>query len=91
MAETPARQGTDALREEPCKPAARPASDVVEAVLGAERMRELGRLQRADGNQVRPEDLKVTVTYWGGGKRRVEAAPVPGGGASGAGIRSRMG
>ena len=48
--------------------AARPASDVVEVVLGADRMRELGRLRRADGNQVRPEDLRVTVTYWGGGK-----------------------
>jgi hypothetical protein len=48
--------------------AARPASEVVDAVLGRERMRVLGPLQRTDGKQVRPEDLKVAVTYWGGGK-----------------------
>jgi hypothetical protein len=46
----------------------KPASDIIEAVLGAERTRELGRLRRTDGKQVRPEDLMVTVTYWGGGK-----------------------
>ena len=46
----------------------RDARDVVENVLGAESARALGVLRRVDGAQVRPEDLKVTVTYWGGGK-----------------------
>jgi hypothetical protein len=33
-------------------------------------VRVLGSLRRADGTQVRPGDLKVTLTYWGGGKGR---------------------
>lgn len=55
--------------------AALPASEVIEAVLGADRMRELGRLRRVDGKQVRPEDMRVTVTYWGGGKGGWKARP----------------
>ncbi|HEY5305716.1 MAG TPA: type ISP restriction/modification enzyme [Pseudolabrys sp.] len=46
----------------------RSAGDVIKAVLGAERTKELGPLKRAGGQQVRPDDLKITVTYWGGGK-----------------------
>jgi hypothetical protein len=48
----------------------RDAGDVIKAVLGADRARALGPLKRVDGQQVRPDDLKVTVTYWGGGKGR---------------------
>jgi putative ABC transport system substrate-binding protein len=32
-------------------------------------------LKRIDGKPVRPEDLKVSVTYWGGGKGRWKARP----------------
>jgi hypothetical protein len=55
--------------------AARDASDVIRAVVGADRARALGPLKRIDGKQVRPDDLKVTVTYWGGGKGRWKARP----------------
>lgn len=59
-------------------------TQLVEQILGAGAIRTLGPLKRADGGQVRPDDLKVTVTYWGGGKGRwivrprsaVEAPPV---------------
>ncbi|KHL24991.1 helicase [Croceibacterium mercuriale] len=43
---------------------------LVEEILGIETTRALGPLKRADGSQVRPTDLKVTITYWGGGKGR---------------------
>lgn len=55
--------------------AARDADDVVGAVVGADRARVLGPLKRMDGKQVRLDDLKVTVTYWGGGKGRWKARP----------------
>lgn len=48
--------------------AGREAQDVVEKVLGSERARALGALRRMDGGQIRPGDLAVTITYWGGGK-----------------------
>lgn len=48
----------------------RDAGDIVEEVVGADHARAIGPLKRKDGKQVRPEDLKVTVTYWGGGKGR---------------------
>ena len=48
----------------------RDAGDVIKAILGADRARALGPLKRIDGQQVRPDDLKVTVTFWGGGKGR---------------------
>ncbi len=50
--------------------AGRDAGDVVRAVIGTERARALGPLKRTDGKQVRPDDLKITVTYWSGGKGR---------------------
>lgn len=50
--------------------AAHAASDVIEEILGADRVREIGPLKRVDGEQVRPADLKISVTYWGGGKGR---------------------
>jgi hypothetical protein len=46
------------------------AGDVIQAVLGSDPARALGPLKRINGKQVRPDDLKVTVTYWGGGKGR---------------------
>lgn len=46
----------------------RDARDVVEAVLTAERAKRLGQLRRKDGKPITADDLKVTVTYWGGGK-----------------------
>ncbi|MGH6857093.1 MAG: type ISP restriction/modification enzyme [Methylocella sp.] len=53
----------------------RDAHDVVESILGAGRARVLGPLKRIDGKQVRPDDLKITVTYWGGGKGRWKPRP----------------
>jgi hypothetical protein len=44
-------------------------------VVGADRARALGPLKRLDGKQVRPDDLKLTVTYWGGGKGRWKPRP----------------
>lgn len=51
----------------------RDATDIVEGIVGADRARVLGPLKRRDGKQVRPDDLKITVTYWGGGKGRWKA------------------
>lgn len=53
----------------------RDARDVIEAVLGRERAALLGPLQRKEGGNLRPGDLKVTVTYWGGGKGRWKPRP----------------
>jgi hypothetical protein len=53
----------------------RDAHDVIEASLGAGHTRTIGALRRCDGSQVRPSDLKVTVTYWGGGKGRWKPRP----------------
>jgi hypothetical protein len=55
--------------------AGRDASDVIRAIVGADRVRALGPLKRIDGKQLRSEDLKVTVTYWGGGKGRWKPRP----------------
>jgi len=51
------------------------AHAVIESILGADRARALGPLKRIDGKQVRPDDLKITVTYWGGGKGRWKPRP----------------
>lgn len=48
----------------------RDARDVIEAVLGRERAAAIGPLKRADGGNLRSADLKITITYWGGGKGR---------------------
>jgi Type ISP C-terminal specificity domain len=53
----------------------RDARDVIESILGADRARSLGPLKRIDGKQLRPDDLKITVTYWGGGKGRWKPRP----------------
>jgi hypothetical protein len=55
--------------------AARDAGDIVQEIVGAERARVLGALKRVDGKQVRPDDLEVSVTYWGGGKGRWKPRP----------------
>ena len=55
--------------------AGRDAGDVIQAVVGADRARALGPLKRIDGKHVRPDDLKITVTYWGGGKGRWKPRP----------------
>lgn len=67
----------------------RDARDVIEAVLGQEHAAQLGPLKRSDGGKLRPPDLKVTVTYWGGGKGRwksrlfgLEEAPLDAWGSS---------
>lgn len=46
----------------------RDARDVVAAVLTPDRAKRLGQLRRSDGEQLNPDDLKLTITYWGGGK-----------------------
>jgi hypothetical protein len=48
----------------------RDARDVIEVVLGRERAGSLGPLKRLDGGNLRPADLKINVTFWGGGKGR---------------------
>ncbi|WP_192178277.1 type ISP restriction/modification enzyme [Mesorhizobium amorphae] len=53
----------------------RDARDVIEAVLGRECAAPLGPLKRSDGTNLRPGDLKVNVTYWGGGKGRWKPRP----------------
>jgi hypothetical protein len=55
--------------------AERDADDVVQAIVGVDRARALGPLKRLDGEKVRPADLKITVTYWGGGKGRWKPRP----------------
>jgi hypothetical protein len=46
------------------------ASDVIEAILGHERTLALGPLRRVDKDHLRPGDLKITVSYWGGSSGR---------------------
>jgi hypothetical protein len=48
----------------------RDARNIVEAVLGHDCTSALGALRKQDGQQVAPDDLKITVIYWGGGKGR---------------------
>lgn len=48
----------------------RDAADVVEAILGRERAAVLGPLRRIDDENLRPSDLKITVSYWGGSSGR---------------------
>jgi hypothetical protein len=50
--------------------ATRDGNDVIEAILGQERAKTLGPLRRVDKGQVRPGDLKITVSYWGGSRGR---------------------
>ena len=48
----------------------RDARDVIEAILGPERAARIGAMKRVDGGKLGPDDLKITITYWGGGKGR---------------------
>ena len=61
----------------------RDARDVIEAVLSQERAVALGQLRRIDEGQLRPQDMQITVSYWGGSRGRwkprnftVEEAPI---------------
>lgn len=53
----------------------RDARDVIEAILGRERAALVGAMKRADAGQLRADDLKIAVTYWGGGKGRWKPRP----------------
>lgn len=53
----------------------REARDVIEAVLRRERAALLGPLKRAGGGNLRPDDLKITVSYWGGSRGRWNPRP----------------
>jgi len=53
----------------------RDARDVIETVLSPERAKHLAQLRRVDGATVTAADLKITVTYWGGGKGRWKPRP----------------
>jgi hypothetical protein len=55
--------------------ASRDARDVVEAVLTPTRAKLLGQMRRSDGGQITAHDLKLTVTYWGGGKGKWSPRP----------------
>lgn len=46
------------------------AQEEVIAVLDEKRTARLAQLRRQDGKAIRPEDLKITVNYWGGSKGR---------------------
>jgi hypothetical protein len=46
------------------------ARDQVFSVMGEERAAHLARFRKTDGGPIGPEDLKVTVNYWGGAKGR---------------------
>lgn len=48
----------------------RDARDEIEGILGRERAAPLGPLKRNGGGKLRQTDLRITVTYWGGGKGR---------------------
>lgn len=48
---------------------------MIDAVLTPERAKHLGQLRRADGEQLTPDDLKLTFTYWGGGKGKWQPRP----------------
>lgn len=53
----------------------RDAREVIEAVLSPERAKMLGQLRRLDGANVSADDLKLMITYWGGGKGKWTARP----------------
>jgi hypothetical protein len=53
----------------------RDAREVIESILGRERAALLGPLRRADSGNLKPADLKITITYWGGGKGQWKARP----------------
>ncbi|MBX4959523.1 helicase [Rhizobium lentis] len=53
----------------------RDALDIVKAILGSERTTAIGPMRRDDDGHLQPDDLKVSVTYWGGGKGRWKPHP----------------
>jgi type ISP restriction-modification system protein/N-6 DNA methylase len=46
----------------------RDASESINAVLGAERAATLGALRRVDSGNLRPNDLRISISYWGGSR-----------------------
>jgi predicted helicase len=50
--------------------AQRDATSLATKILGDQRTTNLGQLSRQDGQQVRADDLRVTIKYWAGGKGR---------------------
>lgn len=46
----------------------RDASEVIEAVLGHQRMASLGQMRRVDSENLHPADLKIEISYWGGSR-----------------------
>lgn len=44
------------------------ARDVIDKVLTPANAKLLGQLRRADDAQIAADDLKISITYWGGGK-----------------------
>lgn len=51
------------------------ARETIEAVLTPDRAKRLAQLRRLDGKPIAADDLRVTVTYWGGGKGKWKARP----------------
>jgi hypothetical protein len=43
----------------------RNADDALVAILGRERLAAIGPLRRVDGGNLRPDDLNITISYWG--------------------------
>jgi len=46
------------------------AQDAVRNILGEQSSVALAPIRKTDGSDLRPDDLRVTVNYWGGGKGR---------------------
>ncbi|MES2137390.1 MAG: type ISP restriction/modification enzyme [Pseudomonadota bacterium] len=53
----------------------RDAREVIETVLTPDSAKRVAQLRRLDGKPISAEDLKVTVTYWGGGKGKWTPRP----------------
>ncbi len=51
------------------------AAEIITALLGEERAAALAQIHRTEGKPIRPEDLEVTVNYWGGARGRWGARP----------------
>jgi hypothetical protein len=51
------------------------AQGTIEAVLGPDLAHAVGPPKRVDGKHLQSDDLKVTITYWGGGKGRWKPRP----------------
>ncbi len=52
--------------------------DQVFSIVGEDRAAQLAQLRKQDGSPIRPDDLGVTVNYWGGAKGRWQPRPFTG-------------